>query len=192
MISARMRGLDSSGIRIGALVAAVVAVGLLLSACGGSAKEPEGLNASDSGPATTPAETPSENPDVAQLKELYAKYWDAYGKAASGPKTEPKLFEGVTTRDFTEEKLSEIGQFVERNHRLVGQAKLSQVTVTLNGDSAQVEACLDTSEWKIIENGKTIQSDFGDPAPVVLSAKRSDEGWLFDDSKPTKEATIAC
>lgn len=174
-----------------ALVAAAAA--LTLAACGGDAEEPTGLSTSDSTPSPEATKTSSEDADTAELKDLYKRYWDAYGKAASGPNLDPALFKGVTTRGFMELKLAAIDRELRTNDlRLIGDAKLSNVTVTIDGDSARVEACLDKSRWRLLEGKKTIQSDFGKPEPDVMSAKRSADGWLFGANVPTKEATITC
>lgn len=130
---------------------------------------------------------------MAALEALYLAYWDAFVNVSNDPRIDTDLFAGITTDALAERKLSYVDrELIANDVRREGEPELSDVTVTVDGDTAQVEACLDESSWKILHDGEEVSWEFGDPVPAPMRAERTAEGWVLTDDVAQEEATITC
>jgi hypothetical protein len=74
----------------------------------------------------------------------------------------------------------------------VGEPEIGEPEVTIDGDSARAEACVDQSSWGVVVNGQTQPPLNVEPGPVAVSLARRDGAWIIVDRIPVKEATLTC
>lgn len=175
----------------------MVALALGLAACGDDEPSPERDHGGDGSPTATQTKSSTvqdDAEDVAALEELHADFWDARIRSFNGPSVDPDLYDGLATTGFAESQLLGYVQseLVARDARRDGRPTLSDVTVTLNGDKAVIDSCLDTSEWRFLVGGEEVPIDLGEPEPSVLQATRTPDGWLMERFLPTRRSNLTC
>ncbi|PSK99778.1 hypothetical protein CLV30_11781 [Haloactinopolyspora alba] len=179
---------------ITAAMSAVLAVGV--AGCSDDAPdEPAGLTAGPTPTGTSSASPtgPSKADDVATIKQLYADYWDAVITAENGPNPDPALFDGIVTGDALESRVGRVQRMVDEEQRRYGKPKIGEVKVTVDGDTARAEACVDQRKWGVVVQGQT-QPPFDDiePGPIGVVTKRTKNGWIIVNYIPVDESSLTC
>jgi hypothetical protein len=171
-------------------LAVVLIMPLVLSVgCDSAGDEPLGLAAS---PTHAPTADPTADDDVVMLEALYGSYWEAFVDLSNDPRIEPEVFEGITTREFAQDEMSYIrAQLIDNDLRRVGEPELSNITVVVTGDEARIEACLDETEWTVLQGDEDREFDLGISASV-RSAERGPDGWLISGIVSSDDARITC
>ena len=175
----------------GARAVVVLVVGGVLMAglvgCTSAAEEPPGLTASPTVSAT-PTPEPTEDTAVveAAILDVYYRYWDAVVAAQAG-NLDPSLFEGAAVGIIVEEAFQTARQYQESGFVREGEPQFSDVTVTVDGETAVVWACLDSSGW-LVPGTPTEGIDLVNPGGLTL--EQVDGAWLVTDAvAPPEEFT---
>lgn len=183
-----------AGLRIAAVAGFVLAVSTCSSDIDAMPETapPTAAAPTDSSPAPTPTPTPVED-DEAELAALFLAYWDSVADLWNDPRLEPEVLADVATDARTEAVLTYVhSELIENSAHRRGEPEFGEITVTLDGESAVVEACLDQSEWKLIANGNEVPVDLSEVRPSVVTAIRIDDSWLIEDALGHEEASITC
>lgn len=160
---------------------------------GGDNDEP--IDTGDQSSASPDAEG-GEAEDEAALVALYEAYWDAVTASENGGEIDPALFEGITTDGVMELELSRISRLKDNGIHRDGAPVIDRITVTVDGDTARIEACKSEADWRVIQNGEALETDVVEglvaPHPHVTTAARTSDTWLINASLPMDEAAISC
>ncbi|WP_432746190.1 hypothetical protein H7827_16615 [Streptomyces sp. JH002] len=160
---------------------------------GGDNDEP--INTGDESSASPDAEG-GEAEDEAALVALYEAYWDAVTATENGAELDARLFDGITTSSVMEQELSRIGTWKDVGGSREGAPVIENITVTVDGDTARIEACKNEAHWRLIQDGEELEDSLPEsltvPHPNVVTAERTSGNWLINASLTTDEATISC
>ncbi|PSK99776.1 hypothetical protein CLV30_11779 [Haloactinopolyspora alba] len=171
-------------------------VGLSLASCSDDTKnEPAGsiIEPTASSLSTPNATGPSEAADIAAVRQVHAEYWDAVITSENRPTTADRsLFDGIATGAAVETQLADVGSLKEDGIRRLGAPTLGEPAITVDGDSATVEVCVDSSTWGAAVGDTTAPPQTPHPRPSVVALERTDETWLVTEQIPSDEATITC
>ena len=134
-----------------------------------------------SGSTTLPTVSASLSPDPsvsaaavqAAVLDVYHRYYDAVVAAQRG-NPDPALFAGVAQGAFVEEALARARQFQTNGIVREGAPTFSNVTVTVDGESALVWACVDNSKWVI----PGVESTFAPVQPGGVGLNKIDGSWV--------------
>ncbi|WP_165984518.1 hypothetical protein [Streptomyces sp. YIM 98790] len=182
---------------IGPVLAAVLAVGCSSGEESGKDDAIAGSPAPSSEPTGRPEEPePPEQPDdaadVAALEQLHADYWAAIVELENGAELKPDPLRGIAADLLIEAQLSRMYPIRNSGHVREGEPVVGNVTVTVEGDAATVESCVDEDDWIIVKDGEEVPLDKTGPGPRVFLAERTDGAWLLTEQRPIEEATITC
>lgn len=161
--------------RVAVLVVSMVAV-VGVAGCSSPGEEPPGLTAS---PATSPTSAADDGADAdteAAILEAYHAYWDATVAAQRG-NPDAALFADNTRGSLVEEELATARQYAELGISREGEPAFSDVVVEVDGDDADVWACVDNSAWVVPEAA-------GEPLGVLatgLHLERVDGAWYVTE-----------
>ncbi len=172
------------------MVGLALAVGL--GGCSGG-DEPAGLETTPP-PATTATTTPpsTDEQDTAAIRDVYTGYWDALVDSENGPDADPALFDGVATGAVVEEQMARVANMVDEQQRRIGEPEIGEVQVSVDGDDATAEACVDQRPWGVVVQEQTQPPLEVAPGPVGVRLQREGDGWLIVARIPVAEATISC
>ena len=154
----------------------VVAVGLLAGTVVGCSSS---VKPSSSTTSPTVSASPSPDPSAsaaavqAAVLAVYHRYYDAVVAAQRG-NPDPALFAGVAQGAFVEEALARARQFQTNGIVREGAPTFSNVTVTVDGESALVWACVDNSKWVI----PGVESTFAPVQPGGVGLNKIDGSWV--------------
>ena len=147
--------------------------GLMLSACGSDGSDPD-LDIGSTKPA---ADT-----DVKAITALYDQYWDLTIQSENSATVDENTFKGVLVGPRLERFGRKIDNYRKQNLKRVGEPAVTDVEVTVTGDTAKILACLNEDKWRAEIDGKLI------PPPEVLgnvgtgaTAERRDGTWILTD-----------
>lgn len=174
---------------------AATAVVMGLTGCSSDSEEPTGLDVTAGSSESPPDEPsgPSQTDDVAAIEQLYADYWDAVIASENGPNPDPTLFDGIATGAAVESHVSRVQRMVEEEQQRFGEPTVGDVKVTVDGDTARAEACVDQQDWGVIVQGQTQPPFEGlKPGPMGTLLERTADGWLIVDDMSVKEASVTC
>lgn len=202
-----MRGSGLSQLKIGVVV--TVALAFCLAGC--SDEEPA---ASDTTPEETSSETtpeptsgetspaptadeapstaPSGDEDVAAIQQLYADYWEALIASENGPDPDPALFDGIAAGGILEAQVARVQNMVDEEQRRVGQPIIGEAQVSVDGDQARAEACVDQQPWGVVVQEQTQPPLDIEPDPIGVVLEREGTSWIIVDRIPIANATISC
>ncbi|MFB7761340.1 hypothetical protein [Streptomyces xiamenensis] len=160
---------------------------------GGDNDEP--IDTGDQSSASPDAEG-GEAEDEAALVALYEAYWDAVTASENAEELDARLFDGITTSSVMEQELSRIGTWKDVGGSREGAPVIENITVTVDGDTARIEACKNEADWRLIQDGEELEDGLPEsltvPHPNVVTAERTSGNWLINASLTTDEATISC
>lgn len=188
-----IRAMTPSRATLPVLTAAV----LMLAACGGAGDEPQGLETT-SPPATEPAEpTPTEDPDaaaIAAIEAQYQAYWDAVVASENGQDeatSYPEL-QAVATEVVVQTQIANVRELVNTDVTRDGEPVVGPPQVTVDGDTARLESCVDEDGWNVYQNGEPLDRELLGPQPRVFDLEQVDGQWLVSELVDQSEATITC
>jgi hypothetical protein len=177
----------------------LVASAVILVACDAAGEEPTGLNTSP--PATTETTSPAETPtndsgdDVATLEALNEQYWDVFTNLQNNPRIDAEAYDGIAGGLVVERDLGYIrAQLVDNELHREGAPEISNVAVTVDGDAARIEMCVDETEWPVFKDDEELDFNLGISATAV-TAERTSEQWLISEillSEEDEDMEITC
>lgn len=163
--------------------AVIAVVGMLaLTACTPGAAEPSASPTTATAPSPTP--TPTQD-DEALILEAYEGFWAAVVTLFSG-NVDRSLFEGVATGVIVEKQVNEAEFIVQNDLRYQGQPTFTDVSVVVDGDTAVVAACVDSSTWhptRVPPEGNMVLAG-------AVQVDRIDGEWLVTDSADAPESLV--
>ncbi|UED85583.1 hypothetical protein [Streptomyces profundus] len=186
--------------RHGRFLTLCVASALALTAAGcssddGSDEPIEGVDSGSADAGPDDADGPGAE-DTAALTELYERYWAALVTLENEGELDPALFDGITTPGLAEQELLRVSGLIENGLTREGEPLISDVTVSVDGDTARVESCMNQADWPLVSEGEVVPGllpeELTAPHPQVVTAERASGAWLIDATLLTEEATISC
>lgn len=184
-----MSGSSSIGRRCA--VVGAVGLALALSACGsdasdGQTSDPLPAPSSSQSDSPEPEPTVSASDDEAEILAVYHAHWDARVAAQKG-NPDPALFDGNTVGPLVEEEVARARTFEQYDIVREGAPSFSEVSVSVDGDFAQVTACVDFSAWVVPE--AEVDPDVPEVIPSTADVERIDGQWLVTN---VVETDLAC
>ncbi|PZF83415.1 hypothetical protein [Jiangella anatolica] len=182
------------------VVSALVAAGaaLTLAACSGDADEPTALETTEPAATTAaPTPTPSVDPEAAAVAAIEAQhraYWDAV-IAMENVQDEAASYAAlklVTTELVAQRKIADLRGMVDANVTRDGAPVIGPPQVTVDGDTARLESCVDEGPWNAYYHGELFERELDGPEPRVFDLERADGQWLISELVDQTEATITC
>lgn len=173
------------------LVVGIALVGALTMSGCGNGDEPEAESPTAAESATTAAPDPDEAA-AQDIAAVYHRWWDAVVQAENEILLDAVPFEGLATNLVIDQQLVSVRQYAEDGIHRVGQPTVSEPVVTVDGDTARVEGCVDESTWGAERNGDPLPADTRGPTPRVFDFVRQDGTWIVSERLPQEEATITC
>jgi|GEM_PF-1447243 len=166
--------------------APVIAVLVALTGCTGTPAE----SSTSSAPTTTKATgKPSPTPtDEAAVLAAYRAYWDAVVQAEQG-NPDRQLFAGVAEGQVVEEEIATAQQYRDLGIVREGAPTFSKETVTVDGDTATVLACVDNSDWGV--SGVTADPSVPQVLPGGVVLRRTETGWIVTGTQAAP-ADLTC
>jgi hypothetical protein len=170
----------------GLVLVAATALILSLSAC-----------SSDDSPLddpTTSTATPDPKAaDEAAVKDLVDRYWAAIIASENTGDTDPKQFEDVAKGVFVERQLSKLKTYKKIDLLRVGKPSITDVDVTITGDTADIALCKNEDAWTAEQDGEPVPNDkkFGND-PWGAEATKVDGTWVVTDVRLPAKGTKTC
>lgn len=155
---------------------ATVTLSISLAACSGSDSSSGGDKPSAS--ATTPD---PQAADEAAIKKTFDNYWAASTIAENNADPDPKRFAGIFGGSYGERYLKTVRDYRSEGITRTGQAAITNVKVTLHGDTAGILACINEDDWLFKQHGKLLKQPKTGTTPIAASFKRYGENWLLTD-----------
>ena len=175
------------------LVVGLALVGTLaISGCGNDEPEVESRSPAAEPSTTT---TTATDPDVAAaeaITAIYHQWWDAVIQAENEGLIDAGPFEGLATNVVIDRQLLSVRTNAKDGILRVGEPTVSEPVVTVDGDTARAEGCVDESTWGAEKDGEPLPSDTRGPTPRVFDFVRQDGTWIVSERMPQEEATITC
>ena len=163
--------------------AAVLLLSVTLSACSGDDKP--------SAPKTTATVDPKEA-DEAKVKDLVDRYWAVIVKAENNGDTSREQFEDVASGSVVERQLGKLANYKKMELLRVGEPTITEVEVTVTGDTADIRLCKNEDEWKAEQAGKPVGGKKFGTMAWGAEAKRTDGGWLVDEVRLPPKGAKKC
>lgn len=178
------------------VVSALATAGVVLAAaaCSGESDEPTGLETS-AAPSETAAPTTTEDPDaaaVAAIEAQYQRYWDVVIASENELDESYEELKTVATELIAQTQVADVRGLVDTGVTRDGAPVIGPPQVTVDGDTARVESCVDEDEWNVYQNGEPLEHDLLGPQPRVFDFERVDGQWLVSERVDQSEATITC
>lgn len=167
---------------------------LAMSGCG-NGDEPEVESTLPASEPTTTTTTVAPDPDLAAAETItavYHQWWEAVIQAENEGLIDAGPFEGLATNVVIDRQLLSVRTNAKDGILRVGEPTVSEPVVTVNGDAARVEGCVDESTWGAEKDGEPLPSDTRGPTPRVFDFVRQDDTWIVSERLPQEEATITC
>ncbi|MBL1067610.1 hypothetical protein [Streptomyces sp. 7-21] len=180
--------------------AALLAFTGTVTSCSSSGSEDdetiEGAQTEDPGQGGDGDQNGGAEDDVAALEELYDRYWDARVEIENAEELDMSPLEGIATDGEIESQAGRLQPFKDDGIHRRGEPAIENVTVSVEGDTARIEACKNEDGWELVQNGEVVEGalseDVRAPHTYVVSAERQDGDWLISGTLPREEATITC
>ncbi|TDC47975.1 hypothetical protein E1212_22545 [Jiangella ureilytica] len=170
---------------------------LMLAACGGGGEEPQGLETTTA-PATSAEPTPTEDPDaaaVAAIEAQYQAYWDTV-IAMENVQDEAASYaalQQVAIELIAQTQIANLRGLVDANVTRDGAPVVGPPQVTVDGDTARAEGCVDEDPWNVYYNGELVEDrELGGSQPRVFDLEQVEGRWLISELVDQTEATITC
>lgn len=165
--------------RLPALTLVVLAgAALVTAACGDDDPGPQSLPTLSSAPPATPDAK-------AAIEAAYRGYEAATEEMAASGDPNPAKLRPYATAARAQKDAESLAVLFDQNYRIVGETGIDVRSVTVTGDKAVVEACIDTTKWVTVEKGKQPAPDETGPPPGLARVQLVHEGgdWLVSSSE---------
>ncbi len=172
-----VHGMSGSGRRRAGAAGAGLA-GLLLVLAGCSDEEPGDLPAFSA--------TPSASADAtADVEAAYRGYTKATETLAASGDPDPAVLRPYATPELAQKDAETFALLFDQDFRMVGSMGVDVREVTVTGDSARLEACLDTTTWVTVKAGEEPDpTETGQPAGIaVVDVVQQGGKWLVSATK---------
>lgn len=154
----------------------VIALCLTVLACSGQDANREDLQQSSS-PSADPA-----TQDEKAIEGLYAKFWKIRIESENSATIDEDTYAGVLEGPDLERQGLKMDRYQKRDLVRSGHPIISNVEVSVAGDTAHILACQSEHDWRAKVDGKLI------PRPKVLgnvgtgdTAERHDGDWILTE-----------
>jgi len=163
--------------RLSALTLALLASAALTTACG-----------DDSEPGNLPSfsSSPSSTPDAKSAVEAaYRGYQKATEEIAASGNPNPATLRPYATAERAQKTAEDLSLLIDEGFRIVGTQKIDIRSVTIDGEEADLEACVDPSEWITVKEGETPAPGEKGQAPGLarVDLVQQDGDWLVSASE---------
>lgn len=163
--------------RLSALMLALVTSAALTTACGDDAEPGDLPTLSSSPSATADAES--------AVEAAYRGYQKATEEIAASGNPNPATLRPYATAERAQKTAEDLSLLIDEGFRIVGTQKIDVRSVTVDGEKAVLEACIDATEWITVKKGETPGPGEKGQAPDLASVDLVQQGgeWLVSGSK---------
>lgn len=145
----------------------------------------------------TPAPTLTPTPDataeaIAQITDVYDQWWDATIAATNAGSLDPAPFEGIASDIAINEQLLVVRQLNDGGITRSGEPEVAEPQITVDGETARVEGCVDESGWAVTVDGEEMPADDRGATPRVFDYANQNGTWVVAALVAQQEATITC
>lgn len=162
----------------------LLALSLLLAGCSGDDDSP--LDAAP--PATSEPTEDAPDPE-AEVLTAWEAYWKVHIASENNADASPEPFRDVATGSVVERQLKSVRDYAEMGLVRVGAPEFRDAEVTVDGDTAVVDFCMNEDTWGAEVDGEPVPApDFGF-RPRQNRLELRDDAWLVVDSGPSEEIT---
>ena len=139
-------------------------------------------------PATTEDPTAAA---VAEVEAAYEQYWDVVVAAHNSGEDSYEQLKTVTDEQVAQLVVAEIRGMRDDSITRDGEPDIGTPQVSVDGDTARVESCVDEHSWNVYYKGELADQE-SDPQPRVFDFARVDDQWIVVERVNKDEATITC
>ena len=156
------------------MLAALAGAALVTAGCGDD-PEPEALPSFTASPSAD---------DETAVEAAYREYEDAIEAMAASGDPEPAQLRPYATPERAQEDAENLAILFDQDYRVVGTTSIDVRSVTVTGEKAVVEACIDASKWITVKKGESpAPGETGDaPGLARVDLVQQDGRWLVSKS----------
>jgi len=141
--------------------------------------------------AASPSPTATDAADEAAVADVVADYVDAMVTMENSAQVDPAPMHGIATETVAKAEAKRVKDLVDQGIHREGRPTLGEATVTVDGDSARYEVCMDQDDWVGVLGDQTVGSSYG-PLPTGWSLTRTDGDWLVSATIPQEQVRVTC
>ena len=152
-------------------------VALVAAGCGDD-PEPETL------PTFTGSPSASASDAKGAVEAAYRAYEDATEDMAASGNPDPAQLRPYATQERAQEDAENLAILFDQDFRIVGTTTIDVRSVTVTGEEAVVEACIDASKWITVKKGESPEPGETGQSPGLARVQlvQQDERWLVSKS----------
>lgn len=169
----------------------LVTTSILLLTIGVSACSSDGTSPPDDAKNTSAAPDPAAA-DKAAVEQLVKDYWAAQVEAQNTGNDDPKPLLEVEAPDLAEVDIAEVKRYNGMHLLRVGKPDLTDIEVTVKGNTADIRLCLDEDDWSAEVDGEAVKggsTSFG-PRPWGAQATKNGDTWKISKQVPPSKEKI--
>lgn len=141
---------------------------------------------------TSAPSTSAEDQAKADIAAVYDDYWAAVIASENGPTADRALFEGIAIDVALEAQIRRVERMIDNGVKRSGEPEIGKPHITVNGDTARVEACVNQDSWSSTVEGSTPEAQSSGPRPMLVDLRMVEGNWYVSAAVPQKEATLTC
>jgi hypothetical protein len=159
------------------VLAAVAGVALVTAGCGDD-PEPEAL------PSFTASASATAPDDETAVEAAYLEYEDAFEAMAASGDPQPARLRPYATPERAQKDAENLSLLFDEDYRVVGSTSIDVRSVTVTGEKAVVEACIDASKWITVKTGESpAPGETGEGSGLArVDMVKQDGRWLVSES----------
>lgn len=164
---------------------------LLLAACTEDATDPSAGTSPTASTTSTQPSAASVDEQAAAVTEVMGRYIDAIVQMENSGEADPAPLRDIAGEAVIEEEVLRVADLVEQGIHREGRPVLGEPQVTVDGDAARFEACMDQDDWVGVMGDQRVGSDYG-PLPTGWDLTLVDGVWRVTDGVATAEVSVTC
>jgi hypothetical protein len=130
---------------------------------------------------------------MARVESSYRAYYAALERLMASGKAAPATMASVATWELAMENAKAASGLFSTGQHMVGHVAITVRSVTIDGDQAELSACIDGRNWVTapLSSSSPLPGQTGQaPGGATAKATRTSAGnWLFVSQVATSEAT---
>ncbi|MDP9820592.1 hypothetical protein [Nocardioides massiliensis] len=150
----------------------------------------DGESALDTQPTASAEPSPPDSDDAeAAVLAAWEAYWTVHVASENNADDSPEPFKDVATGSIVERQLKSVGDYKEMGLVRVGAPEFRDAQVTVDGDTAEVEFCMNEDTWGAEVDGEPVAPPDLGFRPRLNRLELHDDAWLVVESAPGEEIT---
>jgi len=140
----------------------------------------------------TPSATPSvDAAAVAAVTDVMGRYIDAIVQMENSGQPDPAPLRDIAGDAIIDQEVLRVADLVKQGIHREGRPALGEPQVTVDGDTARFEVCMDQDDWVGVLGDQKVGSDYG-PLPTGWDLSLVDGVWRVTADVATAEVSVTC